>query len=176
MAWPPSLPLNASWADVVALQLQPWRDRGFIDVAAFLRATRSMRGLAHPPNAALVDTKNWQVKPIGAAWKPHHSTRATAVLNLFRAAQQHARTVGDPLPPIRFVLVVSDGHGATARGFNASGCTCKTEQTCCDPHINAPATEARGSELCDAVLPPFLRRERADDYKRPARHAVCGEH
>ena len=136
--WPPTLSPNATWSDVVQLQLRPWSARGFIDVGQFLRDTNNLRGLSHPPNAALVDTDSWRVRQLGARWVGHHTTRAQAVLNLFRLAQSRARSAGRPLPPITFVIIVSDGHGATASGFNASSCTCKSEASCCDPKIDAP--------------------------------------
>ena len=142
--WPPIFAPNATWHDVVALQLRPWRMRGSIDVAAFLRETNNLRSLAHPPNAAVVDSDGWRVLRVGARWVGHHAARAEAVLNLFRLAQRRALRAGRPLPRIRFVLVLSDGHGATARGFNASGCTCTRESTCeaACTRVDAPPSDA----------------------------------
>ena len=39
-------------------------------------------------------------------------------------------------------MVLSDGHGATAREFNGSACTCTSEARCCDPAIDAPPAQA----------------------------------
>ena len=134
-SWPPILPANSSWHDIVALQLKPWR-RG-IDINKFLRDSRRLRGLIHPPAAALVDTRSWSTTKLGARWVGHHSSRAEAVLNLFRLTQRRAIENGRPLPHITFVLVVSDGHGATAAGFNATACSCTRESNCCYPHVDA---------------------------------------
>ena len=76
--WPPVFAPNATWHDVVELQLRPWRMRGSIDVAAFLRETNNLRSLAHPPNAAVVDSDGWRVLRVGARWVGHHSARAEA--------------------------------------------------------------------------------------------------
>ena len=48
-----------------------------------------------------------------------------------------------PLPRIRFVLMVSDGHGSTTPAFNGS-CTCTREQTCCDPTAESDVRAASG--------------------------------
>ena len=142
--------MNASWRDVVRLQLAPWEARG-INLGNFLRETNFMRtpyGTQPPGAAALVDSEGWKIGRIGAKWVAHHATRAAATINLFRLAQHRARIRSRPLPRIRFVLMASDGHGSTSRNFNGSGCTCTREATCCDPGAEAYAP------MDAAALPP----------------------
>ena len=166
-SWPPVLPANGTWADVVALQLLPWSRRGRIDVHKFIRDTQNLRAMAHPPSAALVDTEGYVriVKHLGASWKSHHTMRARAVLNLFRLAKARANDAGRSLPRISFVLVLSDGHGVTAKGFNSSGCRCTTEANCCDPHVDvmpndAPAAPSFSTLFCrhayDVSVPTII--------------------
>ena len=120
-AWPPVLPADEnSWQPVVDLQLQPWIQRGSLDVARLLRDTAAMRrppaaGPVSNPVAALVDTKNWHVTSVGAKWVGHHTVRLRAVLDVFRMAQRKFRDTSRPLPDIQFVLVLSDGHGLHPR-------------------------------------------------------------
>lgn len=149
-SWPPSLPLNATWHEVVRAQLRPWHSTG-VSVGRLLALTSGMRrpfGTQPAGAAALIDTASWKVERLGAKWVAHHHTRLAATLGLFRLAQQRASrrsrsrspaTASPPLPPIRFVMMLSDGHGSTSNRFNGS-CTCTREATCCDP---GPETDVR---------------------------------
>ena len=131
MTWAPRLPPNASWHDIARLQLLPWRASG-IDVQALLAQTDGLRrrpGAA--PAAAYVDTATWQIQRLGK-WVGHHSVRAQAALNIFRHVQRRAAAAARPLPHIRFVLIVSDGHGTVTPEFNLS-CSCTRPDTCCEP-------------------------------------------
>ncbi len=153
--WPPLLPANASWAEVVALQLAPWASSG-IDLNQLLRDSNRFRRPPAPgpegaPTVALVDTAGWRVERLGSRWVAHHSSRAAAVLNLFRLTQRRAHAANRPLPRIRFALVVSDGHGTVDPRFNTS-CTCKTEATCCDPKFSVAAARRRPSAPAFATL------------------------
>jgi hypothetical protein len=142
------LPLNATWLDVARVQLRPWRSTG-VSVGRLLALTSGMRrpyGTQPAGAAAVIDTAGWRVERVGAKWVAHHHTRLTATLNLFRLAQQRAArrarsspAAPPPLLPIRFVLMLSDGHGSTGHKFNGS-CTCTREATCCDP---GPETDVR---------------------------------
>lgn len=144
--WPPTLPPDADWQAVVDLQLRPWLARGSLDVHKLLLDTSNLRrppaaGPVSNPVAALVDTKTWHVRPMGAKWVGHHPVRMRAVLNIFRMTQRTLKAAGSPLPDIQFVLVLSDGHGLHPRDFD-NACTCKTTATCCEPKVLARAREA----------------------------------
>lgn len=139
--WPPLLSPNASWREVVGVQLAPWRRRG-IHVDRLLARTKRLRDNASPVGshsyaapsvAVLISTSDWSMAKLGGAWKAHHTERSRALVALLKLAQRRVVREGrPPLPPIRLVHVVTDGHGVVDAGFNAS-CTCKSQATCCDP-------------------------------------------
>jgi len=88
---------------------------------------------AAPSVAVLISTSDWSMAKLGGAWKAHHTERSRALVALLKLAQRRVVREGrPPLPPIRLVHVVTDGHGVVDAGFNAS-CTCKSQATCCDP-------------------------------------------
>ena len=127
------------WDLLVNTSLVAWQSSG-IDVDRLLAETSRMsRSPAHrgyyvaPQQSALIDTRNWKYTPIGSrAWVPHHNARLQELILLMKMTQKRVLLEGrHPLPPIRFIFVLNDGHGILYD--QKYECTCTSLDTCCNP-------------------------------------------